>query len=470
MKLPEPVCILGLGREGMSTYRFLRASNPTMKLLCADIHPRNKLDADWVRMTAQDVNTTFMTGSTYLEALSASATIVRSPGISPFIPEVQAARKAGIIFTSQTQLFLEQYRDKVIGVTGTKGKSTTASLIAHILQTANIPAQLLGNIGIPPLDAVADKQPTWFVLELSAHQLYDVTISPHIAVILDITQEHLDYYPDRVTYIAAKGSMTRYQMNDDHVIYSRSSDTVLRLVHNSHAHRHLWSWGPATDAAIWEDDQRIVLHGEHLIAIHEIPLLGHFNLANVMSAAMAASLVGVPSTIIAQAIRSFQPLPVRLEKVGTYNGITFYDDSLATTPEATIAALDALDTPDQNASAVGSIILGGHERNADFHSLAERLTKSSVKTIILLPTVGKRIEQTLLSNEPDFATTHTVIHADTMDAAVQACFEHTPPNSICLLYTAAPSFSMFKDYQEKSKAFRDAILNYRNPSQRRINQ
>ena len=220
----QSILILGFGTEGQATYEFLRRRWPSKPIGIADRRSIAELPADLAERIRNDRAAMLNFGEHYLEALKSSPVdvIIKTPGIPATIDAIAAARDSGSKLTSHSQIFLSNYpRERVIGVTGTKGKSTTSSLIHHILECAGIPAELVGNIGLPPLariDSVSTD--TYFVHEFSSHQLAEIETSPHIAVILNIVPEHLDYYASFEEYVAAKENITKFQTPDDFLVFA----------------------------------------------------------------------------------------------------------------------------------------------------------------------------------------------------------------------------------------------------------
>jgi UDP-N-acetylmuramoylalanine--D-glutamate ligase len=373
MKLEElenkSILVLGFGTEGQASYEFLRRHWPTKELSIADQRSLEEFPADVVHRIQSDPAVRLNFGPRYLDSTDGynCEVIIKTPGIPASIDAIARARKAGRTLTSHSQIFLSNYpREKIIGITGTKGKSTTSSLIYHILKCAGIPVELVGNIGQPPLALIDSvSKDTYFVHEFSSHQLAEVETSPHIAVLLNIVPEHLDYYASFDEYVSAKENITKFQTPDDFLIYAADYPVPSAIAQRSKATLKPFSA---------KDD----MNG---LNANEIPLPGRFNLQNVMAAASAASLCDVPLATIQDAVRGFKTLPHRLEPVGTYQGITFYDDSIATIPDATLAALDAL------GSNVQTLLLGGHERNLDFSPFGEQLP-ANIKTVILFPFIG----------------------------------------------------------------------------------
>jgi UDP-N-acetylmuramoylalanine--D-glutamate ligase len=431
----KSILILGFGAEGQSTYDFLRRRWPTKAFSIADKRELSEFPEEIADRIRNDAELRLNFGARYLDSADGynCEVIIKTPGIPASTDAIARARKAGCTLTSHSQIFMSNYpRERIIGVTGTKGKSTTASLIYHILRSAGMAVELAGNIGKPPLSLIDSvSSDCTFVLEFSSHQLAEIEASPHVAVLLNIVPEHLDYYASFEEYVAAKENITRFQTADDFLVYAADYPIPTAIAQRSKA--TLKPFG------IEQELDGIPDAGA-------IPLRGKFNLQNIFAAAATASVCGVPAAIIAEAIRSFRPLPHRLEPAGTYNEITFYDDSIATVPEATLAALEAL------GPGVQTLILGGHERNLDFTLLGRELP-ANIKTVILFPPTGIRIWKSIEAHSTHPALPAAFFVRD-MQQAVQIAYERTDPGMICLLSPAAPSFGTFKDYKERGNLFK----------------
>src|SRR5215469_15279988 len=235
----KSVLILGFGTEGQATYEYLRKHWPSKPLSIADRRSIDEFPEDVIRRIQDDraLNANF--GARYLDSADGynCHVIIKTPGIPASLDAIVRARKTGCILTSHSQIFLSNYpRERIIGITGTKGKSTTTSLIHHILQTAGLPAVLVGNIGQPPLTVVDDALPgTYFVHEFSSHQLAEIETSPHIAVLLNIVPEHLDYYATFDEYAAAKENITKFQTADDFLIFAADHPVPSAIARRSNA-------------------------------------------------------------------------------------------------------------------------------------------------------------------------------------------------------------------------------------------
>lgn len=412
----KKILILGYGREGQSAHRHLTTNYRGLTVGIAD-------RKDVTPLYKASVHT----GKSYLNYLGEYDTVVRTPGIPAGLQELTDYKKQGGWVTTATNIFFSACPGVTIGITGTKGKSTTASLITHILKNQESDVRLVGNIGSPMLDhpeGVTKK--TIFVIELSSHQLEDIRYGPHVAVLLAIVPEHLDYYQSFDAYVAAKGNIVRFQTAKDAIVFNPSYKSTSMIAQQSRGKKLPFSpTGP--DATLG------------------VKLLG--NRENVAAAVTVARFFGVPDKIIKHSLTSFTPLPHRLEFVGEYRGIRFYNDSLATIPEATIHALEAL------GSDVETLIAGGFDRGLSYTTLGEYLTKSSVKTLILFPDTGKKILKAVTYHVSRI-TYHDVT---TMEEAVKLAHEHTPRGKICLLSPASASFNLFENYEDRGNQFKEWV-------------
>jgi UDP-N-acetylmuramoylalanine--D-glutamate ligase len=439
----KTILILGFGTEGQATYDFIRRHWPTKPLSIADVRRIEEFPTELVNRLQNDPEVRANFGPRYLDSADGynCDVIIKTPGIPASTEAVARARNAGCTLTSHSQIFLSNYpREKVVGITGTKGKSTTSSLIHHILKSAGLPAELVGNIGRPPL-ALIDVVPhdTFFVYEFSSHQLAEIQTSPHVAVLLNVVPEHLDYYATFDEYVSAKENITRFQSPDDFFVFAADYPIPSAIAQRS----------KAVLKPIHLDDRV-----DDIIAAEQIALPGKFNLQNVVTAVEAASLCGVERQSMGEAIRTFRGLPHRLESVGKFKDITFYDDSIATVPDATLAALEAL------GSNVQTLILGGHERNLDFTTFGKQFP-ANVRTVILFPPTGTRIWNAIEthSRNPNLPE---ALFVRSMEQAVELAYQRTEPGKICLLSPASPSFGTFKDYRERGDLFKAFVKKFSN--------
>jgi UDP-N-acetylmuramoylalanine--D-glutamate ligase len=405
----KKILILGLGREGKSSLKFLKKNYKNIEVGIGD----KKLSR------------------AYLKSIKDYDVIVKSPGIPLKIVKPYLKGK---ILTSQTDLFLRKHRDITVGVTGTKGKGTTVSLIQHILKKSNKKSILLGNIGIPSLDSY-HLNPDVFIYEMSSHQLQHLKISPHIAVLLNAHEGHLDYYDNVKDYHKAKFTIGKYQTKEDFFIHNSDFKEFKDLSKGKKL-----SFGKRGDCYL--KDNYIYLDKKKFINTKDIQLEGDHFIYDIMAGILVCKLLKVPNTIIKKQIKTFKTQEYCLNRIGRYKGITFYNDSFATEPIATIAALRALDN-------VQTLILGGYERNINFEELAKVIIEKDIKTVAYFKPAGLRIKKELKK----YPNTIKFIETDSMREAVKLCHQFTEKGSICLLSPACASFGMFKDYRDRGEQF-----------------
>src|SRR5262245_55075761 len=323
----KSVVILGFATEGMATYEFIRERWPQKKIGIADQRRFEQLDAGIQLRLKEDSGATLWFGSDYLNGLSNAEVIIKTPGIPASTVRQELGRQgnASAAITSHSAILLANYpRNRIVGITGTKGKSTTTSLIFEILRRAGMEAFLAGNIGSPPLPMLKQcTERSYLVHEFSSHQLAEVTHSPHIAVLLNIVPEHLDYYRDFAEYAAAKENITKYQSQDDFLVYNADYAEPRRIAGGTKAKPIPFSMSELpygcfvrSGRIVWSDDGQL----DDVMDLRDIPLLGAFNVQNTLAAVAVARLLGVPPGTIRDAVREFRALPHRLELVAEFRG------------------------------------------------------------------------------------------------------------------------------------------------------
>ena len=385
------VVILGYGKEGKTTEKFIKKFYPKIKIIIAD-----KSD-----------------GKYYLKKQGTGDLVIKTPGI----PKALVTRP----YTTATNIFFSSVKNKIIGVTGTKGKSTTASLIYHIFKEAGKPAELVGNIGNPMLGELLRSidQQKIFVAELSSYQLDDMRYSPHVALVLNLFPEHMTYHNGVDNYYKAKRNIVCFQSGRDYFIYDGHNPKLKQWAQESPAAALSFRSVPIKD--------------------YKTSLLGKHNQDNLKAVVATAKIFRIPTQIVKRAVKMFKPLPHRLERAGEFNGVIFYDDAISTTPESTIMAIRAL-------PQIGTIFLGGEDRGYDFTNLEKELRRRKIKNIVLFPDTGKRI----LSSQSGF----NVLETSSMDKAIRFAYKNTPKGEICLLSMASPSYSLWKNFEEKGDLFK----------------
>ena len=423
------ILIAGYGREGKSTHALLQKLVPDapFDIACNDDEIFNLLDKATSSNKPYDL-------------------IIKSPGISTMKFEGRCNLNT---ITSQTDLFLQVYHDMTIAVTGTKGKSTTTTLIHHIL-IHTLGSQrhivLAGNMGIPLFDILDQlDELSLIVAEFSCHQLENIHRAPHIGVILNLYQEHLDHYHDYHDYQMAKMQMMLRQESEDHCFYcTDSQDLVDRVAEvKTHVSTHLHPYSYSSNL------QQL-----------PSPLKGKHNLSNIAVAQQVTSLLGITADQFSNALNTFHGLPHRLELVGTFNGITFYNDSISTIPEATLAAVEALEQVD-------TLILGGFDRGIDYTALANYLSDpehygKQVSNLVFVGQAGARMLQEWTDRPDEPIQGRLTLVENDYDAIVRWCYQHTQRGRICLLSPAAASYDAFRNFEHRGDTFKSLILQYAN--------
>ena len=440
--------ILGFGKEGESTFRFLRKLMPEMHIGIAD--RRSSMAKDFINQFGSDEKVSLFAGDNYLESLQTYDLVIKSPGISYKV--LPKDSKLPVI-TSQTELFIKLFRDRIIGVTGSKGKSTTSSMIFHILQQAKQDVVFVGNIGIPPFDRVENISPgSWIVYELSSHQLEHTKVSPHISVLLNIFQEHLDHYNTYTDYQEAKFNIARFQERNDYFIYNSGSKLICALIEKSNLSTVLYAFGgePCGEKYCYLSGNDVVFYDGAIFRNldSKLKLTGRHNLYNTMSAVIACRIAGVDTKAIINGIATFTGLPHRLEHVGNYAGVDYYNDSIATIPEAAIEAIKSV-------PRLATVILGGYDRGVDYRGLVDCLIKSEIESIVLIGDAGKRIYELLQNCKHNISGSACLFNS--FDEAVKRSIELTPKGRSCLLSPAAASYDMFRNFEERGERFREIV-------------
>ncbi len=448
----KKVAVLGLGVEGMATIDYL--SQHQIKFVVLD----EKLleDSDEIKNLKQQ-GVEVHVGKDVLQKLKDFEIVFRTPGISPLKEKLLDAKEQGVIITSHTQFFLDNCPCQVIGVTGTKGKGTTSTLIYEMCKKQGFDVYIGGNIGKPPLEFLDSLNArSKVVLELSSFQLIDLTKSPQIAVLLMITSEHLDYHQDVYEYIAAKRNILRYQQADDYAVINR--DYIASNESDIYTEAQVFPVSTERDGTVGCFIKNKTIHvvgmgiDEEVIKIEHILLPGKHNLENVCAAVMAATLAGVKRHNIATVLKGFKGLEHRLQLIRELNGVRYYDDSFSTTPETAIAAIEAFNQPE-------ILILGGSSKNSDFTELGKtiRLAKN-IKAIIGIGIEWERIKEQIGDLRRENGEEILLIEgAQNMEQIIKAANVIARPGDVVLLSPACASFGMFKNYKVRGEQFTQEV-------------
>lgn len=393
-------------------------------------------------------------GPDYLSGLDAFDLIVRSPGVHP--RELVAANTEAILqkVTTCIEEFFAQCPAPIIGVTGTKGKGTTSTLIYKMLEAAGKKVFIGGNIGTVPLDFLHEvTADSWVVLELSNFQLIDFKGRPDISVCLMVVPEHLDWHANKEEYFAAKSNLFAHQTADDRLVYNGGNGTTAKIIEKSAASKipfyvPLRGQDNHKVAGAYVVGETIYYRDQELFSTKEVALLGHHNLENVCAAISAVwPILEGNVDIIKKVVGSFTGLPYRLEFIREVNDVRYYNDSFATTPEATIAAVRSFDQPKV-------LILGGIDKGIPFYDLAGELTRANLRQVLTIGATGPDIKQLLL----DRGIENVSDGGKTMQEIVATAQSFAKPGDVVLLSTACASFDMFKNYKDRGDQFNQAVL------------
>ncbi|SRR6266568_2491475 len=447
----KKVAILGFGIEGLASAEFVQKNGAEVWIL--DRKQKENLDHNLVTQ-AEKNGAHFDLGKSYLENLDTYEVIVRSPGVKRLLPELLAAEKQGVAITSQTKLFFDLCPCPIIGVTGTKGKGTTSTLIYNMLKEAGKDAHLGGNIGVAPLTFLDQLQPSSIVvLELSSFQLQDMTRSPHIGVMLMITSEHLDHHETLEEYVDAKRNLLRFQTQDDFAVVNRDYPASNESDVETNGKVFYISRERETNDGCFAFQGSVVVrrndNDDEIIKTAEIALPGRHNLENVCAAVMAARLAEVSTKYIVHVLKTFTGLPHRLELVAEKKGVQYFDDSFSTTPETAIAAIESFDQPK-------ILILGGSSKGSDFTRLGKVIRESdSIKAIIGFGDEWEEIKASFgnLTKQVLF-----IEGATNMQQIVKAVVKIAQKGDVVLLSPACASFDLFKDYKDRGEQFKKEVL------------
>jgi UDP-N-acetylmuramoyl-L-alanine---L-glutamate ligase len=424
----QRVAIWGFGREGRAAIRALRARVPglSLALYCSEAEAADAQAFDAaLRVFAHEPDAV---------ALSAYDVVIKSPGISAYKPAVITAQAQGTRFTSGTALwFAENPQARVIAVTGTKGKSTTTALIAHLARALGIRTALAGNIGLPLLELL-DQQADLWAVELSSFQTGDAG-ALDLAVITSLYEEHLDWHGSRERYVADKLKLADAARQ---LLVNAEQPSLLEKT-AAHANRKLFG-----NADGWHVANGFIRRGEtDVFALEQLPVPGYHNALNACAALAALELMGFDAIAAAPALTGFRALPHRLQPLGERDGLSWINDSISTTPLATIAALDSL------LGREVTVIVGGHDRGLDWSSFVQSVAKRSALRVVTQGANGPRIAAAMRAAKIDVP----LGDVDKLTDAIDMARIVTPQGGVVLLSPGAPSFDQFHDYAERGRRF-----------------
>lgn len=458
------VTIMGLGFFGgtLGLARYLVAQGA--KVTITDLKSAEDLADSVKALTGLPVR--FVLGRHEEADFTEVDAVFTSPAVPETSPYLVAARARGVPVDTEMNLFMRLCRGTIVGVTGSNGKTTTTSLIGAILRAHNPRTWVGGNIGhslLPEVDQIAPGDPV--VLELSSFQLEDlaeVGRSPHIALLLNLSPNHLDRHGSMERYLAAKAQIFAYQSPTDVAILNADDERVASLAAGLPAQVRFFSLQHRVEDGAYLECERILLtHGgtvQPVCQVRDIPLLGRHNVANVLAAVAAADAWGVPSGVMHQAIRAFSGVEHRLERVRELHGVTFYNDSIATSPAATLAALASISQPIL-------LIAGGYDKGLPFQALAEAIAQR-VKALFLIGDTASQIAAAVQAACHADTATPSIAFCANLQQAVLAAYHTAVPGDVVLLSPACASYDQFRNFVERGRLFKQYVAELRGSSRR----
>ncbi|MCR5145781.1 MAG: UDP-N-acetylmuramoyl-L-alanine--D-glutamate ligase [Clostridia bacterium] len=445
----KKILILGFGMEGYSTYRLIRRHLPDKELYISDANPDVYTKYEEL---SKDYNVKIVSQDDYLKDLELYDVIMKTPGLS--FKDIDTSKFVNKI-KSQLELFLEFVNVFTIGVTGTKGKSTTSSLIYDIISKQRDDVHLLGNIGVPLFDEI-DKltENSIVVLELSSHQLEFVEVAPNIAILLNLFEEHLDHYKSYEHYINAKLNICKYQKENDYFLYSIDNECLREHVEKLRdLKQNVYEISFKGNNKVNSKDMLITRNGNQAITENgnvlytdsEVrQILGDHNFNNIMFAMTVAKIMNLDLKKANEDVYEFKPLAHRMELVGEFDGVKYYNDSIATIPASTINGVETL-------KSVNTLIIGGKDRGIDYSEFAEFLSNADIEHLICLPDTGWKIADMVEnSNMKKYIVNN-------MEEAVKTAKTVTQKGTTCLLSPAASSYGFFKNFKERGDLFKKLV-------------
>ncbi len=429
------IAILGYEGQGQAAYQYWNRDDNTL-VIC---------DMDDNKITPPGAGARL--GKDYLKSLDEFDMLVRTPGLHPR-DIIVANPGSPNILDKVTAVTNEFFRvcptQNIIGVTGTKGKGTTSTLVAKMLEASGKNVHLGGNIGVPPLEMLKnDIQPDdWVVLELANFQLIDLKYSPPLAICLMVVPEHLNWHEDFDEYIRAKKQLFRWQKASDKAIYFAGNDNSQKIVSISKGTKVPYYKSPGAEVV----NNEVVIDGRSVCSVGEIKLLGKHNWQNACAAVTAVWQVAQNIEAIRSVLTSFTGLEHRLEFVRELNGVKYYDDSFGTTPETAIVAFEAFKEPKV-------VILGGSDKGSSYEELAQAVINNNVRSVISIGDTGSKIAEILRGR----GYVNIVEGGASMREIVAAAQAQAQPGDVVLLSTGCASFGLFENYKDRGDKFIQAV-------------
>lgn len=425
------ITVFGMGASGVAVLELLRSRGATVR--ASDVKPREALPAFDAPFVAQTP-----------EALESCDIAVLSPGVPADLPMFEEARARGTLVVGDVEAASWFLQGPVLGITGSNGKTTTTALTGHLLAAAGVACQVGGNIGRPAASMVATSHADrWNVLELSSFQLETSrTLRVHIAAVLNITQNHLDRHHTFEAYAGAKAKILACQRPEDHAVLNAENAASAALAGRARGRVWWFCAGGPREPGFWQQDGMLWAGGEPFMPAAEVPLRGRHNLENVLAAACCARLAGAPLEAIRQGVRTFEGVEHRIEFVRELDGVRFYNDSKATSVDATRKALESFE---------GRlwVILGGKDKGSDYRELRGLLSERA-RAALLIGAAASIIAEHLEGALP-------LVPCGDLPAAVAAAWRRAEPGDTVLLAPACASFDQFSGYEERGRVFKALV-------------
>jgi UDP-N-acetylmuramoylalanine--D-glutamate ligase len=434
------ISIIGMARSGIAAANYLAEQGARVTLL--DGKSKDAL-SDVLDQLVSGVNTVFQSSTPLPEA----DLVVLSPGVDIHSPNLDFARESGTEIISELELAYRMSETPIIAITGTNGKSTTTSLIGHLLDRGGKDVQVGGNIGVPFISLVKDQPKDYLVLEISSFQLEGaVQFHPHISVILNITPDHLDRHKTIEHYAALKERIAAHQTKDDVLVLNHDDPWVHRVAAGKQSKKWYFSMSESVERGCYLDGDQILFKDdkkkEAICSVSELHQAMQWQVENILPSVLVARLAGIETASIAKTLREFKGLEHRLEWVRSLNGVDFINDSKGTNIGALEKSLNSFDRP-------VVLIAGGQDKGGDFQSL-KPLFKKKVKHMVLIGEARPKIQRVLNGS-------FGYENADDMETAVRQAYAQTQPGDVVLLSPACASFDMFRDYADRGRQFKGCV-------------
>lgn len=441
--LGKKVLVLGLSKSGIAAAKLAKKHGAVVYLTEGkDVTSENLYKVEELKNLGINVEY----GAHSDEFINNADLVVTSPGIPPHSEIIQRIRKLNIPVISELELAYRECDIPFIIITGTNGKTTTTALTEHIL-ARKLNVKACGNIGQPPCN-IADENLDYFVCEASSFQLeMSTSLKPFISVWTNFTPDHIDWHQGLENYFKAKARVFLKPQAPKYSVLNAKDERLLEFAKQAQGEVFMFAGNIGNNCCYEEDGEIVFKKGgveEKIIKLSECPLLGEHNYQNIMCAIICAKLTGIDNATIKQAIIDFKAPAHRLEKIISKNGITYYNDSKATNPEAAIVAINSFNNVDV------ALIAGGRDKNTDLTEFCDSV-KKHIKTVVLIGEATERFEENLKRNG-----FNNIIREKTMQSAIDKCIEIHP--DVVLLSPACASFDMFTGYEQRGDVFREYVL------------